>query len=905
MKIINKYPILLTLVLISFATSTLAQIRAFPGAEGYGAFASGGRGGQVIHVTNLNNSGPGSLQEAVSTPGPRIVVFDVGGVIWGDITITEPDLTIAGETAPAPGITIAGRLWTAYNYSMVNYIIRFIRIRPTALSGRQGDAIQFSRASNLIFDHVNVSWGSDETVDLYEAQDVTFQYCFIEESATYAHPEGNFHNYGMINGPDGRYISLHHNLFAHHNHRTPAIANGPADIVNNVIYNTTTGFVHHNPANNDCFMFLGNYMKTGPDRLDINPFWFDDEDGTFNASYYLNDNWVDDDPDYQGNMNDPKNSSYSGVDWYDPAINITTTACKAVDVTVHPVAEAYDLVLDTAGSFPRDVVATRTVNEVNNRSGSWGCSVPADLLEGLPTESAPADTDQDGMPDYWETARGLNPNVADDNGDDDSDGYTNIEEYLHDRVNTLLNIDPTPVVTTIVVSPDPVTVDVNTTQQFSVQAYDQDGDPISATFTWSSTGVGSINSSGLYSAGSTAGTAVVTASADGVDGMADVTVTESSQSVTLQAEDATVGGGAFIQSDHFGYNGTGFINFPSSGGYVSYSNVDGGNGGATTMTIRWALGSSSRTGELIVNGVSQSLTMEGTGSWDSWNTKDVSITLNAGTSNTIRFESTGQDFGNLDEITVAIGGGAPVVTTVVVSPDPVTMNVNTTQQFSAQAYDQDGDPISATFTWSSTGVGSINSSGLYSAGSTARTAVVTATAVGTSVSGDADVTVQDTSSSDIAVIFDDAPAGFVFSGGYATRHSAAVVSGEGLGDSDAIKYYNIVTNNWTRLHALNFSSNPLDISALQSSGYLEISIDIGSVGSPLSGIRVYFNGFSWEGAPYVDLPQVDNSSGYEIFQVAVSSIYNQLGTQLTQLHIYHGNWPVSTVWVDNIKLISN
>src|SRR5690606_29370812 len=154
----------------------------------------------------------------------------------------------------------------------------FIRIRPPAESGTQGDSVQFSRTSNFIFDHVNMSWGSDETVDLYEARNVTIQYCFIEESASNANPpDGNFHNYSLISGSDGRYISLHHNLSAHHNRRTPAIANGPADIINNVVYNTTTGFCHHNPVNNDCFLIIGNYYKTGPTRPDMNPYWLDDE----------------------------------------------------------------------------------------------------------------------------------------------------------------------------------------------------------------------------------------------------------------------------------------------------------------------------------------------------------------------------------------------------------------------------------------------------------------------------------------------------------------------------------------------------------------------------------------------------------------------------------------------------
>ncbi len=444
--------VLLSIMVVGPIDTLFAQ--AFPGAQGYGAQTTGGRGGQVIHVTNLNSSGPGSLNAAVQTSGPRIVVFDVGGQITGDVTITQPDLTIAGETAPAPGITINGRLWTDYNTSVKNIIVRFLRIRPDDLSGQTGDAVQFSLASDVILDHMNVSWGADETIDLYEAKNVTLQYCLIEESATFAgHPDGNFHNYGMINGPDGRNISVHHNLFAHHNHRTSAIANGPADIINNVIYNATTGFVHHNPANDDCFNFIGNYYKTGPDRGDINPFWLDDEIAPLNAQYYMNGNYVDDaiGPDtYQDFLDDPWNSTYEGVYLYNAVPGTVPTQCASTDIAIATAADAYTDVLANAGSFPRDVVANRTVTEVQNGTGSWGREVPSDLMAGLPNGSAPLDTDNDGMSDEWEINRGLNPNVADNNSNDDGDMYTNIEEYLHYRASLLLNTDPNP-------DPDPDT----------------------------------------------------------------------------------------------------------------------------------------------------------------------------------------------------------------------------------------------------------------------------------------------------------------------------------------------------------------------------------------------------------------------------------------------------------------
>jgi len=131
------------------------------------------------------------------------------------------------------------------------------------------------------------------------------------------------------------------------------------------------------------------------------------------------------------------------------------------------------------------------------------------------------------------------------------------------------------------------------------------------------------------------------------------TPTSSSSPATYQAESATLGGGVTVDTNHTGYNGSGFVNFPSTGGYVEYQNVDGGSGGTKTLTFRFALGATSaRTGQLTVNGSSQNITFQPTGSWDTWVTMNVTVTLNAGTSNTIRLDSTGQDLANQDEMTV-------------------------------------------------------------------------------------------------------------------------------------------------------------------------------------------------------------------------------------------------------------
>lgn len=431
---------------ISWTGLATAQV-AFPGAEGFGAKATGGRGGRVVKVTNLDADGAGSLQWALDQSGPRIIVFDVSGVIEGDITIPHGDVTIAGQTAPGGGITIAGRLWAEYDESVTNIIVRFVRVRPPPLTGGsdgdQYDAIQFSLNARFIFDHVSVSWASDEVMDLYEADDATIQWSTIEESSTEGHSEG-LHNYALLQGPDGYRLSLHHNLFAHHWSRCPAIANGPAEVLNNVIYDVQHGFVHHNDASGS-FNIVGNYFRAGP-SADLFPFYFD---GGGEARYHLRNNYIDDPADFTGMVDDPwesmQHSSFERMDGEGQGSSEPfdfSGEASRVPVTTEDAMEAYGSVLALAGAFPRDAVTRRTVEEVTDRSGEWGARPPADLMEGLTPEAAPVDSDGDGMPDAWETAWGLDP-------DDDSDsttvmpsGYTAIEDYVNERAHVLLGGTP-------------------------------------------------------------------------------------------------------------------------------------------------------------------------------------------------------------------------------------------------------------------------------------------------------------------------------------------------------------------------------------------------------------------------------------------------------------------------------
>lgn len=439
------------------AASPALALPAFPGAEGPGAVATGGRGGRVIKVTTLAPSGTGSLQEALNATGPRIIVFTVSGVIRGNLSVGSGNVTIAGQTAPGAGITLEGQL-TADTVEG-NLIMRHVRVRPPArpasIPGNQYDALQLYQFSRVILDHCTLSWGVDETVDFYESNDVTVQWSTIEEPAVDAgHPDGPTHNYGLIQGPDGHKIAVHHTLFTHARARSPAIANGPADVRNNVIYNVRVGFVHHNPASGP-FNIVGNYFKQGPDDTLI-PFYFDDENGSPVASlkYFLADNFIDDPGDNcTRSVDNPwtDNCHPSFQNMIAPVslraatpFDFATTNPGWVAVSTQSAKEAYDLVLARSGAFPRDAVTTRIIDEVKNRTGRFGLQAgdrPADLMTGLTAGAPPADGDNDGMPDAWESSHGLNPG-ANDSATVRPSGYTAIEEYLNELADQIAGGPP-------------------------------------------------------------------------------------------------------------------------------------------------------------------------------------------------------------------------------------------------------------------------------------------------------------------------------------------------------------------------------------------------------------------------------------------------------------------------------
>jgi len=444
----------------SSVTQRLTGIPAFPGAEGFGMYASGGRGGRLIEVTNLNDSGPGSLREAVSATGPRIVVFRVSGTIMLQKKLNiKGKVTIAGQTAPGQGICIAG--YGVDVSGAEDVIIRFLRFRPGDVSGSEVDALGGQACSRVIVDHCSASWSVDECVSFYDNNEVTIQWCIISESLYHSvHSKGN-HGYGGIWG--GRNSSFHHNLLAHHSSRNPRMSDtapqGPAnnaDLRNNVIYNW--GFNSLYGGQYSTVNLVNCYYKPGPaTRSDVRTRILDGQ--SVGGVWYLSGNVVDGNPAVT-------EDNWLGVHrpWGEKDTMIAEVPFAAGFVTTHDANEAYMRVLACAGAIlpQRDSIDARIVEETRTGTarygGLWGDAkgiIDTQVAVGgwptLKSGSPPADNDHDGMPDQWELQYGLDPNEAVDGPvDGDGDGYTNLEEYLNgtdprqfvDYTDPKNNVDP-------------------------------------------------------------------------------------------------------------------------------------------------------------------------------------------------------------------------------------------------------------------------------------------------------------------------------------------------------------------------------------------------------------------------------------------------------------------------------
>ena len=453
-------------VAISPTPDPSAPLAAFPGAEGFGAYATGGRDGSVIYVTNLNAAGPGSLQWAIDQPGARYILFKVSGLIDTQIHLTNGDVTIAGQTSPG-GITIRGLVTdeTPYQDQTVrapedfaeNWILQHIRIRPGA-TGPADDGLRLRYTRNAIVDHVSIGNAVDEAIEISYSNNITVQNTLLAETvgghAFYGGILMNYSNPAYGFGLDN--VSLHHNVFNRIEGRLPegsresaaaansfmnlelsnnlywdprffialgvdtAVAGGQPiywrlNAVNN-FFRTANGFQFGmfddqilNVARNELFV-SGNKMNLYLSRSDYELF------------YCCNDYPAETGPDATSRRAQSRMTRH-------PFPTITYT----------PTDQLRTVLLNTAGAWPRDPMDTRLMSFVAAETLSAAPTDTNPAGDGLlpaftgPAPVAPTDTDGDGMPDAWEIVKGTNPTVANTNARTlSSVGYTDLEVYLNE-----------------------------------------------------------------------------------------------------------------------------------------------------------------------------------------------------------------------------------------------------------------------------------------------------------------------------------------------------------------------------------------------------------------------------------------------------------------------------------------
>lgn len=431
-----------------------SQIIAFPGAEGFGAYSQGGRGGDVYIVSNLNDSGSGSLRDGIeSSTGSRTIVFSVSGIIRlrSALDVNHDYITIAGQTAPGDGICLRD---AAFEINASHVIVRYIRARLGAEAGKESDAISISGGHNIIMDHCSASWSVDEcfscsTGEADKIDNVTVQWCIISEALNKSIHSKGAHGYGaLIRGCYGAKYTYHHNLFAHNSSRNPRPGNYDKntftldpegllfDFRNNVMYNwrgRTPGY--DSDKESICrFNYVGNYVKPGINSDTSGQAY---SAGCTHFKAYFKDN------SYDGKIPaDQWTLVRFGNNWNSDQVAAfkQEVPFPAGFIVTEKVQDAYKSVLTKAGaSLVRDDVDARVISEVRNGTGSI---INNEKERGgwpvYKTTEALKDTDKDGMPDEWEKLKRLNPNNPDDrNGDSNKDGYTNLEEYLNSLVQTL------------------------------------------------------------------------------------------------------------------------------------------------------------------------------------------------------------------------------------------------------------------------------------------------------------------------------------------------------------------------------------------------------------------------------------------------------------------------------------
>ena len=480
----KRFLSLLTLALALTAHAQQEQTPAFPGAEGFGRYVTGGRGGKVLHVKNLKDSGYQSLRWCLQQQGAKTIVFDVSGTIHLESALSIPsNTTIAGQTAPGDGICVADY---PVNISGNNVIVRYMRFRlgnkNVKKDGADGwDGFGGFDKQDWMIDHCSVSWSIDECLSVLGNKNTTVQWCLVAQSLVNSGHSKGAHGYGGNWGGSG--ASFHHNLIAHHTSRTPRLGPRPTtqldermDMRNNVIYNF---------GSNGCYggegmtvNIVNNYYKPGPGSPT-------DKKGKRIAGIGIRTNeYIKTYPAYTPALHlwgkyyvtGNKNSKYSDVtsnNWQIGIIDqVDASGCDGtwtqatrdsirltepmpfIYTTTHTADVAYNRVLDFVGcSKSRDSFDEMIISDTRNGKASHtgsglnsgfintqddnkpaGASSSWSAWPTLNSTEAPVDTDSDGIPDEWETANGLNPNSAADGNTLNAEGYTMLEVYMNSLV---------------------------------------------------------------------------------------------------------------------------------------------------------------------------------------------------------------------------------------------------------------------------------------------------------------------------------------------------------------------------------------------------------------------------------------------------------------------------------------
>lgn len=424
-----------------FFTASIANLAAqkalpaFPGAEGYGANTPGGRGGKVYIVTTLDNSGKGSFREACEAEGPRMVVFNVSGIIdlQTPIIITNPYITIAGQTAPGYGICLKRRELQIVTHDV---IVRYLRSRPGDIAGVELDAISVAKnAHDVILDHCTANWSVDECLSPSGAiYNVTVQWCLIGQSLQKSVHKKGAHGFGsLVRGIGG--ITLHHNLWINNTARNPRLGdnyNNPPwptiDVRNNVMYNwgqMCSGMTGGNVSAN----YVANYLKPGPASSGRAPIVLTE---TSKVRFYLQGNVVEGRPEFTRSAEAMfDSSSNKSIKLFE----IMSKPFETPAVKTTPAEQAYeDVVARVGASKPRrDTIDEMLVHQVKTNTGKMIDS--ENEVGGWPTypsAKSKIDSDGDGIPDEWEKAHGLNPKDSTDAGKTSKhNDYTNIENYIN------------------------------------------------------------------------------------------------------------------------------------------------------------------------------------------------------------------------------------------------------------------------------------------------------------------------------------------------------------------------------------------------------------------------------------------------------------------------------------------